>query len=605
MPNPFHIIPEPSGHVTPRDDVTIVPAVAAQNDVNPAGDLVVTVDKNAPLPPENQTPKNRAIWHIGAYPPLQRWTRRIRNFYFDTIRAVKRAWHWLAVRVPVGPKTPEELREIQEMRDRRAMRSLLESESKIAGPRIINCLTRLNICYRYPKTERDTMISGVQEVHILKCSLSENALYFHIDTDHLPRGIYTTQLSEEKVLKELSLACNKTVSADYDPDHGLILIMSRSGNANGIPEHVNYTDMLNDIPSNLDLLTVPIGVGQNGRRVYVSFGKIAHMLVAGTTGSGKSTFLHSIFLTLIQRVPPNKIKFILVDLKGGIEFYEYEGLPHLLRIDDVAPTGIIEKRDGVLPVIEYLIKEGEDRMAMIKATKGARNIGELNAHRSKNYLPHIFLIIDEWADIKLDKTLADEVEDKLVNVVARMRASGIHVVLCTQYPKIEVVNNRVKTMMDTRIVFNCPQGTMSQAILDNYEAFNLHPVGRAIFRHNGASQQLQTPLVTGEHISQVVSAVRTGGQALIARKHDVTIQEVVEWGLENEKGSLSPERLWQTYKERGITRDELRAMLDDIEGKDITIGMVPYMVKRFPNPRGLRVVAKDKGNEPANNPDKS
>lgn len=589
----IHVTPQVEDYVTPKADVTVIPEAAAQANVTVADEVVVTVDHNAPIPEENHDPMHRAIWHVGAYPPLERILRRVCNFIGDAIKLARQALHWLHVRNPMRKRSDEELRELAELRERKALSALLESEAKLAERRIINCLTRINICYRFKKSEQDFFVSGVQEVQILRASLADSALYFHIDTDHLPRGVVTTQITSPETLTELSLACGKTVSADYDTDHGLILIMSRSGNANGIPEEVNYTHIINDIPENRDPFTIPIGVGQNGRRHYASFSDMVHMLVAGTTGSGKSTFLHGTLLSLAQRVSPEMAKFILVDLKGGMEFNFYTGLPHLLQIPQ-APTGIIDNRDAVLPVVMYLIEEGEKRMAILKKDD-CQNIGQYNRGRRKKIMPHIFFVVDEYADIKLDPQLGRDVEDMLVNVASRMRAVGIHIIICTQTPKSEVINTRIKGVLEARVAFNCPSGPMSMTILDSYAAHNLKPVGRAVFSFKG-ELQVQTPKVQRDQIRQIVADLRDGKLGVITRQHDVTFEEIAENALRNDNGYISADRLYMIYKNRGISRDELRELITSHNGEEFIMGMTPYTLILTSN-KGYRVVAKDSSND--------
>lgn len=600
MPH-IHVEPQTADNVVPVDDLTIIPEAASVVAVNPSGELVVTVDQDAPLPEVNPEPMRRAIWHVGAYPPLERWARRIGFFFTDALALARKAAKWLIRQNPMRKKTAEELREEAELRERKALASLLESEAKLAEQRIINCLSRINICYRYKKTETDLFVSGIQEVRILRCSLSENALYFHIDTDHLPRGVYTTDITKPETLTELSLACGKTVSADYDTDHGLILIMSRTGNANGIPAEVNYTHIINDIPENRDPLTIPIGIGQNGKRHYASFSDMVHMLVAGTTGSGKSTFLHGMILSLMQRVPPELAQFLLVDLKGGMEFQFYQNVPHLMHIPQ-APTGIIDSRDNVLPVVLYLIEEGEKRMAKLKK-EDCQNIGQFNHARRKNRMAHIFFIVDEWADIKLDPQMGKEVEDMLVNVASRMRAVGIHIIICTQTPKSEVINTRIKGVLEARVAFNCPSGPMSMTILDSYAAHNLKPVGRAIFSFKGETL-LQTPNVQREQIRQVVAALKDGQFGVMAKAHDVTFEEVAEFALRNDNGYIRADNLYQIYKARGITRDEMRELITAKYGEEFVLGMTPYTIILTTN-KGYRVVAKESQQNAAEQNDQS
>ena len=169
-------------------------------------------------------------------------------------------------------------------------------------------------------------------------------------------------------------------------------------------------------------------------------------VLIGPNAGGKSNLLNVILCTLIRRNPPESLKILMVDLKGGVELSFYEGIPHLIthivETDDdgneleITRSGIIESRKMVPPMLRWVIKEGESRLSKMKRA-GFKDIGSFNRHKpknSKNRLPHLMIVIDEWGDVSLDPGIKREANTALANIAQRFRAAGVHVIACTQYP---------------------------------------------------------------------------------------------------------------------------------------------------------------------------
>jgi S-DNA-T family DNA segregation ATPase FtsK/SpoIIIE len=217
----------------------------------------------------------------------------------------------------------------------------------------------------------------------------------------------------KKTISDLSISCEHTVNSKYNEKIGAWFILERASGVYGIPSHVKFTNMLESFPASADGLTIPIGINDNSRMVYKSLGSMYSMLIAGTTGAGKSNFLNVIICTLIRRNKGSQVKFILVDLKGGVELGPFEKVPHLIKIPEICPTGIIEHREKVPPILEWLVREGERRLERFRET-GVKNVANYNKNHHYDFMPHIILMIDEWADIKLDAN-GNKSEDLLTN----------------------------------------------------------------------------------------------------------------------------------------------------------------------------------------------
>ena len=473
---------------------------------------------------------------------------------------------------------------------RRQMESLLREESTLYRQRIVNALNRRELCYRFRKSEKDFLTRGVQSVQFQEIRMQPDAVYLRVDTDHMPRGVGILQLVDEDILTDLSIACGRRVSADYSERYGCWYIVERATGVLGIPSHVQWLDMLKGFPSSADGLSLPLGVTSNARPVYKSLGTMYSMLVGGTIGAGKSNVLNVILCTLIRRNHPDRLKLLLVDLKGGLEFSFYEGVPHLLPIPGSAEGGICYHRDQVTGVLKWLLAEGERRIGIMKSA-GFKDIGRYNQFHRKQHLPHLVFVVDEWADIKLEPKSGRESEEILTNIAQRFRAVGIHVILCTQVPKSEVLSTRIKGVLPAKLAYSCPTNQGSMAILDNGHAKGLQPVGRCVLQWQDEIQ-LQTPYINDQMIRETIAGAIAGNfEESDSHTHDLTQLEVLEYALENENGYLAHHSLFAHYEKRGISKEELRQWLIDWEAQEFIVGSSLYRVEPAKGNKPRRLIA--------------
>lgn len=526
--------------------------------------------KPAEVPQRNDDPHRRRIHHQ----PPRNWFKRI---------------IWKLSYKP--DPTPEEIQRAEEIERRKHMETLLRDEAELYRSRIVNRLNGRELCYRYKKTERDFLTSGVQSVKFDRIVLQPDAIYYRINTMRLPRGLGILDLMGDDVLTDLSLVCQHRVSGDYSEKYGAWYIVERSTGVLGIPNHVKYQDMIASIPASADGLSIPIGFTSNARPVYKSLSVMYSMLIGGTIGSGKSNILNVILCTLIRRNPPDRLKLILVDLKGGLEFSFYEGIPHLLEIEDFAPGGIAYYRDHVPGVLTWLHREGERRIQVIK-NAGYKDIGRYNQHQRKKALPHIVFVIDEWADVKLEAKIGRHSEDILTNIAQRFRAVGIHVILCTQVPKSEIVSTRIKGVLPAKLAFSCPTNQGSMAIIDNGHARGLEPAGRCVFQW-GEEVFVQAPYINERIIHDTVNGAITGTFEKVDQGHDVLPLEIQKWSLEHDNGYLSRRRLHHEFGKRGLTQQELEDWLASWEGTEIVVGTSLYRVDPAAGSRPRRMISVD------------
>lgn len=255
-------------------------------------------------------------------------------------------------------------------------------------------------------------------------------------------------------------------------------------------------------------LRIPLlmGISYLGVGVIEDLTLMPHLLVAGSTGGGKSTWLNAVIATLIYNCSPNDVKFILIDTKQ-VEFVHFAEAPHMLFETALSVPTAIERFD-------WIIKEMEARLTTF-AKGGHRNILEYNSS-SHNSKPYIVVIIDEVADIltdtrKLDPdgkglSLGKIAKGKLLQIAAKARATGIHVIAATQRPSVKIIDGDIKTNFPARLSFRMSSGTDSSTVLDTYGAEHLLSRGDMLFINPNKSglQRIHAPLASIEDIKAAV-----------------------------------------------------------------------------------------------------
>lgn len=246
-----------------------------------------------------------------------------------------------------------------------------------------------------------------------------------------------------------------------------------------------------------------MGVDVMGGVVGMDLGRAPHLLVAGTTGSGKSVFLNGLVCGLALRYGSDMLRMVLVDPKGGVEFGCYGGLPHLLH-DVVTDAG--EAIDG----LGWCVGEMERRYAALRVA-GVRSIGEYNRKMLGGDLgngvpmPYVVVVVDEFADLM--GVSGPELEGYVKRLAAKSRAVGIHLVLATQTPRKDVVTGELKANLPTRVCFRVAGGADSRVVLDHNGAEELGGRGDMIYRSgDGVERRLQGFWLDDAEIGAVVGS---------------------------------------------------------------------------------------------------
>ncbi len=259
------------------------------------------------------------------------------------------------------------------------------------------------------------------------------------------------------------------------------------------------SDIMRDAKSKL---AVALGLDVSGKPMITDLARMPHSLIAGQTGSGKSIALNAFLASILFRASPAEVKFILVDPKR-VEFTQYNGIPHLL-----AP--VITEGDKVLSALKYLTAEMDNRYKMF-AEVGARNIQSYNEMSGFQALPYIVLMIDELADIMLLSPA--EVEDSITRLAQMSRATGIHMLIATQRPSVDVLTGLIKANIPARIAFAVSSLVDSRVILDSPGAEKLLGRGDMLYLppDEARPRRVQGAYVADSDLARLIEFLRKNG----------------------------------------------------------------------------------------------
>ncbi len=254
-------------------------------------------------------------------------------------------------------------------------------------------------------------------------------------------------------------------------------------------------------------LAFPLGRDVAGEPIFVNLSRMPHLLIAGSTGSGKSIAIHSLILSLLYKNAPEILRFILIDPKR-VELSIYEGIPHLL-------TPVITEGKKAIAALRFAIHEMERRYEVL-LTAGKRDIAGHNAERRNDPMPYLVIIIDELADLM--SAYGREIEGSIVRLAQMARATGIHLVVSTQRPSVEIITGLIKANISSRMALQVASQVDSRTILDMAGAESLLGGGDMLFISAEMSKprRIQGTYVGEEEVGSVVEFIRRENPAFEA-----------------------------------------------------------------------------------------
>ena len=286
-------------------------------------------------------------------------------------------------------------------------------------------------------------------------------------------------------------------------------------------------------------LTFAVGKDISGKPILTDIGKMPHLLIAGATGSGKSVCINTLIMSILYKADPKDVKLIMIDPKV-VELSVYNGIPHLM-------CPVVTDAKDAAATLNWAVREMSDRYNKFTEL-GVRNIAGYNEKLQKvsepekaghTKMPYIVVIVDEFADLMM--VASKDVEDAVCRLAQLARAAGIHLVLATQRPSVNVITGTIKANIPSRIAFSVSSAIDSRTILDRSGAEKLLGKGDMLFFPSGYSEpvRVQGAFVTDEEVSKIVDFLKNNNEE--PEYNDKVTQVVEEDTTETQKES-KPER---------------------------------------------------------------
>jgi S-DNA-T family DNA segregation ATPase FtsK/SpoIIIE len=409
-----------------------------------------------------------------------------------------------------------------------------------------------------------------QNAQIIETTLNSFGIRAHVDEANQGPAItqYALSISQGTKLSRITSLQNDLALALAAPTGQIRIEAPIPGRSlvgieipNRRPEMVGLRKMLiaPALKKNKSKLAFGLGLNVSGEVVVTDITKMPHVLIAGSTGSGKSVSVNAMIMQILFRASPEEVKFIMVDPKR-VELTPYNGIPHLI-------TPVIVEPEKVLNALNWAVKEMRNRYSLFSEV-GARNIEAFNQMAAFQSLPYIVIIIDELADIMLFAPA--KVEDAITRLAQMARAVGIHLVLATQRPSVDVLTGLIKANIPCRIAFNVTSMIDSRVIIDSPGAEKL--IGRGDMLYIPPDQakpsRIQGAFISEDEVKKVLDFIKAQNPAAEYQEEitakaespvpgvpdedlDPLFEKAIEVMLQHQKASAS---LFQRFLQVGYAR---------------------------------------------------
>ncbi len=385
------------------------------------------------------------------------------------------------------------------------------------------------------------------------CTKTE--IWYKVDgrPEKMPSGVSFYDLigptAQEKVIFNLEHGINRPCRWYTDPQYNVFLRVNLRNAIMGIPKRIEWQAVYHLLPKS-NRFAVPLGVNEYSKLIYEDFRTWPHLLVAGATQQGKSTFLLQMITTLLKRNTARQLQFIFVDLKDGLELARFADVPHCRQF--------IEEPEGVPKALAWLHGEYKRRVGMYREM-GVQNIKGYNtvADPEKKHA-YIILVIDELADVMFeDNDIKNECVNWSVKLARKARAAGIHLWYCTQIVEAKVLPIQIRGNFPARVAFNMAGFDESRLVIGNGMSYGLETAGRCVYQFAADHKILQSPIAKVDDITAVIDGVK----AAVAPDVDpFTEMDLFRIARDNYRGECGWRNLWAD-SDGGITADKTKDAL--------------------------------------------
>ncbi len=390
----------------------------------------------------------------------------------------------------------------------------------------------------------------------------------------LPYGVGWSELKDPKIVEGLSTVCERVVTVKNERGSGFWYVVRRTKGSS--KPNFKFSELRPPAgynPRKTPLL-IPIGRDDNGDQLWRDMEKIYHLLIGGATGMGKTSLLHSIICWLILHAPPTHVKLALIDLKEGLDFSRYNGVPHLVRPVAITPVEAHK-------TLKWINREISRRGELFREVR-AENI-ETYRQRTGKFLNNIVFVFDEIANLGQLKLMGmPEAESEawfwLKDGAQRARALGIHFIISTQRPSVKIIDGDIKMNFTARVGLGTATETDSRVILDNNLAHGLD-VGDLIYQNRKMrGMELRGPYITADEADKIVDNVirahnldsRQAAKAaeLKTAKEKDLINRMLLYAVDELDGSFAVEKLFSRFGAE-ITLGRLKELARELEDRRI------------------------------------